>query len=251
MEKDLKKATLLLLFQLLFSLAAGFFCEPLLISLVLCLGFLLPLLVFRPSFSLKGWRGGWPLLFLLPLFLFINGLTSTLTAWFFGAVGLPLTPVLPNENLLSALLFDVLLTAFCEEIFCRGMLYDLLRPLGAGTAIFGSALAFSLMHGNLYQLFYAFIAGLLLALLREVSGSFLLPFLFHLCNNLTSLLSADVEPWLFLGASLGLSLLGLLLFWRHRGILPSREELKPRKLRPLFASPFTLYLLLMLLISLL
>lgn len=252
MENNVKKATLLLLVQLFFSLLAGFFQQPTVATLCLYLGFLLPLLSVRPRLFPENPKSVSPLLLLFPLFLFINALSSLATGWIFTALSLPMAPVLPNPSLPLALLFDVLLTALCEEVFCRGILYKLLRPLGAGTAILATALVFSLMHANPYQLLYALLAGLFLGLMREAGGSLLLPFLFHLGNNLVSFLSGKVDPLLFLLVTLSLSLICLFFFLRkHRSLLPKKEELYPTNLKSLFIFPFILYLLLMLTFTLL
>ncbi len=247
MEKNTKKATLLLLVQLFFALLAGFFKEPTVATLCLYLGFLLPLLSVRPRFFPEDIKAGTPLLLLFPLFLFINTLSSLATGWLFTALSLPMTPVLPNPSIPLALLFDVLFAALCEEVFCRGILYKLLRPLGAGTAILATATVFALMHANPYQLFYALLAGLFLGLIREASGSFLLPFLFHLGNNLVSFLLGEVDPLIFLLVTLSLSALCLFFFLRrHVSLLPKKEALRPQNLKSLFIFPFILYLLLML-----
>lgn len=252
MEKNTKKATLLLLVQLFFALLAGFFKEPILSTLCLYLGFLLPLLSVRPRLFPTEIKNAFPLLLLFPLFVFINSLSSLATGWIFTALSLPMSPVLPNPSIPLALLFDVFLAALCEEIFCRGILYKLFRPLGAGTAILATAIVFSLMHANPYQLFYALLAGLFLGLIREAGGSFLLPFLFHLGNNLVSFLAGEADPLLFLLATLVLSAVCLLFFFRkHTALLPKKEGLRPQNLKSLFIPPFVLYLLLMLTFTLL
>ncbi len=252
MEKNVKKATLLLLVQLFFALLAGFFKQPIVGTLCLYLGFLLPLLSVRPRLFPTEGKSVLPLLLLFPLFVFINSLSSLATGWFFTALSLPMNPVLPNPSLPLALLFDVFLAALCEEVFCRGILYKLLRPLGAGTAILATAIAFSFMHANPYQLFYALLAGLFLGLVREAGGSFLLPFLFHLGNNLVSFLAGEADPLIFLFSTLVLSAVCLFFFLRkHTALLPKKEELRPQNLKSLFIPPFLLYLLLMLTFTLL
>ena len=51
-----------------------------------------------------------------------------------------------------------------------------------------SALLFSLMHANIYQMPYAFFAGLVLSTLALASESVLVPVLFHILNNLVSVI---------------------------------------------------------------
>ncbi len=73
--------------------------------------------------------------------------------------------------------------AFAEEYLFRGIIYGHLRPFGQKQAIFISALMFALMHQNLAQLFYTFIAGILLAIMYEYTGSIWCGVLCHLLNN--------------------------------------------------------------------
>ena len=60
------------------------------------------------------------------------------------------------------LVYSCLLAPVCEELCFRGMLLRRLRPWGDGFALCASALLFALVHGNLYQMFYAFAVGLVL-----------------------------------------------------------------------------------------
>lgn len=60
------------------------------------------------------------------------------------------------------LVYSCLLAPLCEELCFRGMLLRRLRPWGDGFALCASALLFALVHGNLYQMFYAFVVGLVL-----------------------------------------------------------------------------------------
>lgn len=194
-------------------------------------------------------------LWLLPLFILVTALTSLAFGEICRLIGIPLRESAPLASLPLAILLDAALPALCEELFCRGALFSVLRPMGRRTAVFGSALLFSLMHLNLAQLPYAFVAGVLLALLYEWSGSLLLPMLFHLGNNLVSLSLFFGFPGEYFFPSLLLaSLLGLLLFLRVACKLPrlSREGWgEPFPLRGFFLSPLLLWLSIALCITLL
>ncbi len=73
--------------------------------------------------------------------------------------------------------------AFAEEYLFRGVIYGHLRPFGQKQAILISALMFALMHQNLAQIFYTFIAGIMLAIMYEYTGSIWCGVLCHLLNN--------------------------------------------------------------------
>ncbi len=194
------------------------------------------------------------LLLLLPAFVLLIAALSLFTAQLFSSLGVPLPRQEPLASLFLTILFDVALAAFTEELFFRGALYSLLAPYGDLPAILGTSLAFSLLHGNLYQIPYALAAGILLGFLRLYSGSLFLPFLFHLTNNLVSLLCRDLPIDLFFLLSGTGTLLGLLLFFlneRKRPLLFAPAPGDPRFFRDLVLSPFPVFAALMLLATIL
>ncbi|MBQ2719254.1 MAG: CPBP family intramembrane metalloprotease [Clostridia bacterium] len=255
--------SLLLFAQLAVSLTVGGLGGELWRRLGMALSLLLPLVFFlrapegtrRPSLLPKS-KKGYRALYLLPLFVLITAGVSiawgALCAW----LGIPIRGAEPYGVFGLSLLLDALLPAVCEEIFCRGALFAVLRPMGRRTAVYGSALLFAMMHASVAQIPYAFAAGLLLALLMEGTGALLLPILFHLANNLTSLLllfGASV-PWVYgiLGvlAALGLFLL-LRTAKREAWALPAAEESERGALRELVLSPLSAYLAVMLIFTVL
>lgn len=73
-----------------------------------------------------------------------------------------------------------------EELLFRGMILHSLRKYGDGFAIVGSALLFGLYHGNFVQMVFAFIAGLVMALVVVRTGSLWTSILIHFMNNFIS-----------------------------------------------------------------
>ncbi len=73
-----------------------------------------------------------------------------------------------------------------EELMFRGMILHGLRKFGDGFAIVGSALLFGLYHGNFVQMVFAFIAGLVMALLVVRTGSLWISIAIHFTNNAIS-----------------------------------------------------------------
>ena len=59
----------------------------------------------------------------------------------------------------------------------------MLTVYGKGTAVVASAALFALMHSNVEQLFYTFVAGLLLGWLYVETKSLIFPMLLHFLNN--------------------------------------------------------------------
>ena len=69
------------------------------------------------------------------------------------------------------LVYSCLLAPVCEELCFRWMILRRLRPWGDGFALCASALLFALVHGNLYQMLYAFVVGLVLGGVLLHTGS--------------------------------------------------------------------------------
>ncbi len=82
--------------------------------------------------------------------------------------------------------------AFAEEVLFRGVVYTNLRPYGKTFAILGSSLLFALMHQNIGQLFYTLVAGIVMALVYEATGSIWGGVFLHMFNNLYAVLQSAV-----------------------------------------------------------
>jgi membrane protease YdiL (CAAX protease family) len=79
--------------------------------------------------------------------------------------------------------------AFAEEFLFRGVYYTNLRPYGRTQAVLISALLFALMHQNPAQILYTFMAGVVMAMMYELTGSIWCGILFHLLNNEIAVIS--------------------------------------------------------------
>ena len=84
----------------------------------------------------------------------------------------------------GVLLYGIV-SPFAEEIVFRGIVYNRMRrQYSLWTALIGSSLLFGLYHGNVVQAVYGFLLGLLIAVLYEKYGSFLVPVLLHGAANI-------------------------------------------------------------------
>ena len=88
-------------------------------------------------------------------------------------------------SVLLRILFMVILAPLIEEFIFRKTLIDRLRPYGETTAIFSSALAFGLFHGNFSQMFYAFGIGLIFGTIYEKTGRLRYSLALHMIINFT------------------------------------------------------------------
>lgn len=87
-----------------------------------------------------------------------------------------------------------------EELLYRGVIYNRLKVNHTKYfAIVISAIIFGTMHGNLVQMIYAFVLGMVFAWLYEVYKSMWAPILAHMCMNLTSvfLSQTNIFDWIF------------------------------------------------------
>ena len=197
-----------------------------------------------------------PLLRSLPFLpFFIGGVVgvSFLTALVCSRLGID-TTFDYGDRFWVCLITTALIPAVTEEIFCRYLFLRYLLPHSRLGAVLASAVFFSLLHGNFYQIPYALFAGLFLGALAAATGSVLPGMLFHLVNNIASALLyfyretalPQVLLWVLVGA-LVLGAVGIAVTVRR--LLPRlRVALSPagcgRVLGGLFTSPLIIFLIL-------
>ena len=167
--------------------------------------FMLPVPIFKRLIKRKG-HPYYPMQAPLSATLWLLLIAPALTALAFSAsyvnsyiVDLFLfsTPVTEfAENVASYQPFEIVLEfiviaivpGFCEEFLFRGAILSNLLPFGRSNAILISALFFALMHQNPSQLFYTFVAGILLGVVYERTGSIWNTTILHVFNNLISVI---------------------------------------------------------------
>lgn len=133
--------------------------------------------------------------------------------------------------------------AFVEELLFRRVVCGSLEKYGKITAIIISASLFALMHTNIEQLFYTFVAGLVLGWIFVETKSLLFPILLHFLNNGVSALGDIVRQncstvvinaynfysefiiWVFMAISLVAFLFKIL----KRGKILNKEVLEPNE----------------------
>jgi len=94
-----------------------------------------------------------------------------------------------------SILVAVLLPGIIEEIMFRGVIQGAMHMQGGKlSAVFFSAVAFSLFHADPLFILAPFLAGLLLGFMRYKSNSIYPPIITHITMNLTILLVAPLLP---------------------------------------------------------
>ena len=76
--------------------------------------------------------------------------------------------------------------ALVEEFATRGMVMGAARQFGEGFGLIASAVFFALMHGNMVQIPFAFIMGLIIGFAVIKSGSLITGIAIHFFNNAMS-----------------------------------------------------------------
>ena len=134
-----------------------------------------------------------------PLLIFAGMLILTAAAyvnsWFCAATGYTMPPDLitggnyDRPEVVIQYMTVAIAPAFAEEFLFRGVFYANLRPFGRTQAVLISSLLFALMHQNIGQLFYTFVAGIAMAMMYELTGSIWCSVFFHLFNNEMSIIT--------------------------------------------------------------
>ena len=136
----------------------------------------------------------------IPLTVALNNLLILSNLARYSAAYQETADVLYTPSLLVQVVCLGIIVPITEEFVFRGLMYKRMRRSAtARKAIISSAVFFGIYHGNLIQMIYGIICGLLLAYLYEKYGSIKAPILAHILMNLTSVLLTDVDAftWMF------------------------------------------------------
>jgi len=106
--------------------------------------------------------------------------------WLLNQIGFSATAALEmatiNTDTVSMFLYVAILGPVAEELLFRGLLIHMLRPQGKQAAIVISAIAFGLFHGNIIQIPFALLVGLVLGYVT-VEYSIVWAIVLHIINN--------------------------------------------------------------------
>jgi membrane protease YdiL (CAAX protease family) len=133
--------------------------------------------------------GQWLKAFVICIFLMYAGnlIGTIVTALIQLCIGTeavnPIVSYVTEDSLGLKVLVMVILAPIIEEYLCRKQIIDRLRPYGEKLAVLISALIFSLFHGNLSQMFYAFALGLAFGYIYLKTGKLRYSTALHMCIN--------------------------------------------------------------------
>lgn len=118
----------------------------------------------------------------------LANLVASILATYMEAFGIPVPDTSSSMDrtalsLMVNLISTAVLPALLEEMVFRGYVLQALRTQGDGIAIVLSSLLFALLHGNLLQIPFAFILGLVMAYLVLQTGNIWLSVILHFITN--------------------------------------------------------------------
>ena len=116
------------------------------------------------------------------------------------------------KEIFMGVLSIAVVPAVVEELVIRGIVMQPLRKYGDKFAIIVSAGLFACMHGNMVQIPYTVVGGLLLGYLAVTTGSLWPSVILHFVNNLYSVIIIAVDDNFSENASLIATILMLVAF---------------------------------------
>ena len=183
----------------------------------------------------------------------VNGLMESFYNLFGKSMMESMEAVSGSEETFSMFLYVGVLAPLSEEILFRGAILRSLQPFGKKFAILGSAFLFAIFHGNLIQIPYAFLVGLVLGYVT-VEYSVWWAILLHWLNNfvlvdmmnrLSAFLPTGVGALLVLLFIWGCAIAALVILvvkrqeiWQYR----TEKKMHPWCVKSFFTSPGVLTL---------
>ena len=195
MEKKLNILTLAYFAFLILLFLSGMF-SGVLSEVIYYLSFILPVAVclYLTRGDGVGWKKhltidkegvmlSWPLVFpTISLIMLISYITSFIIFTLTGKT----SSVDIGDSYLIALITHALIPAIFEEALFRYLPMRLIGPHSPRCAIIVSALFFALVHGDLFSIPYAFIAGLVFMAIDLATDSIIPSVIIHFINNALS-----------------------------------------------------------------
>ena len=191
--------------------------SKLLTGVVYAAVFILPALIFKRINPSEHKKSGLAPAFPLDLAPFIIMATVALSiscsyvnSWLGTAIGAssstPSTEITTPLDFILLTFTTAIVPAVCEEFLFRKTIENALLPYSESFAIISSALMFGLMHQNVWQIFYATMAGIVLGYIYARTRSYLCVFLIHFTNNFISVIQTAMlgnlrEPYVTIAIS--------------------------------------------------
>jgi len=97
-----------------------------------------------------------------------------------------------RDNPIGIIISLIIVPAFCEEIFFRGVVLSEYRKNGSVNAVIVSAICFSMLHFSVNNFLVYFFAGIVLGFVTVITRSIIAPIIIHLASNALSIYGSDL-----------------------------------------------------------
>lgn len=171
----------------------------------------------------------------------------------------PIADALWGDEWIISVIYMIVLAPILEELLFRKLFISVVLPYGERLALIFSSVCFSLMHGNLVQIFYTFMGGLVLGYVYIKSKNIKDTILLHFCINVVGILPTLITRF---AGNKNLDIIGLfivfvitivglvLLFKNYRKWSLKKSELSLKEeLRVIFLNPGTILFIILVFIG--
>lgn len=142
----------------------------------------------------NGKAAAYLVLLFIPVMIFSSMAVNFVSVIIQSALGITFTSGLEDltvdgvKEFIIAVISMAIVPAIIEEFAVRGVVLQPLRRYGDRFAIIASAFVFSIMHGNMVQMPYTLVGGILLGYLTVATGSIWPSIIVHFVNNMYSVI---------------------------------------------------------------
>lgn len=137
-------------------------------------------LIFSALFFICG-------MLIIKYFYFVNGGTVASLVNFYQ----DFSGTTEGSSQVEIILSLIVIPAFCEEFFFRGIVFSEYRQYGTANAVIMSALCFSMLHFSLENMVIYLFTGLLLGFVTAITRSIIPSIALHLLSNTLSIYASD------------------------------------------------------------
>ncbi|SFR73361.1 CPBP family intramembrane glutamic endopeptidase [Anaeromicropila populeti] len=131
--------------------------------------------------------------FITPIMQLINMLSLLFSE---NVINEKLESIVEGKPLVLSLIIIAVIPALLEESVYRGAFLTEYRKIDARRGVLLCGLLFGLLHLNFNQFSYAFVMGMIFAILVEGTGSIVSSMIVHFCINATSVMTLYIKPYL-------------------------------------------------------
>ena len=96
-----------------------------------------------------------------------------------------------GSSQIEIILSLIIIPAFCEEIFFRGIVFSEYRKYGTANAVIMSSVCFAMLHFSIENMFIYLFTGLLLGFVTAMTRSIIPSIALHLLSNTLSIYASD------------------------------------------------------------